>query len=74
VTVTALKPSDDGRAWIVRLFGTGSKTKSVTLHWTTPGRHEVWLSDTTERALRPLTGPVPVTQASVVTLRVARPK
>jgi len=33
VLVTAFKPSDDGQAWIVRLFGASGKTEHVKLLW-----------------------------------------
>ena len=31
VQVTAFKPSEDGKAWIVRLFGVSGKNEKVTL-------------------------------------------
>ena len=36
VVVTAFKPSDDGKAWIVRLFGASGKTEKVKLAWAKP--------------------------------------
>jgi len=34
--ITALEPSDDGKAWIVRLFGASVKTEKIKLAWTNP--------------------------------------
>ena len=49
VVVTAFKPSDDGKAWIVRLFGASGKTEKVKLAWASPAPQRVWLSDTSEK-------------------------
>ena len=49
VVVTAFKPSDDGKAWIVRLFGASGKTEKVKLAWASPAPQQVWLSDTSEQ-------------------------
>ena len=49
MVVTAFKPSDDGKAWIVRLFGASGKTEKVKLSWASPAPQQVWLSDTSEQ-------------------------
>ena len=74
VLVTALKPSDDGRAWIVRLLGAGGTPATAKLAWSQPAPKRVWLSDTSERPLKKLTGDVPVPAWGVVTLRAEMPK
>jgi hypothetical protein len=69
VVVTAFKPSDDGKAWIVRLFGASGKTEQVKLAWASPAPQQVWLSDTSEKP-RDKAGPsVEVPGWGIVTLR-----
>ena len=69
VVVTALKPSDDGRAWIVRLFGASGKDASVGLEWSAPAPAEVSLSDTTEKPRGKVGPSVTVPGWGLVTLR-----
>jgi len=69
VLVSALKPSDDGKGWIVRLFGASGRPEMVKLAWSAPAPQQVWLSDTSEQP-RAKTGPsVEVPGWGVVTLR-----
>ncbi len=49
VLVTALKPSDDGKALIVRLFGAAAEVKSARLQWGSVQPKAVFLSDTSEQ-------------------------
>jgi alpha-mannosidase len=72
VLVTALKPSDDGQAWIVRLFGASGKDRDAILTWSSPGPRKVWISDTSERAKRPAEQRVTVPGWGLVTLRADR--
>jgi hypothetical protein len=72
VLVTALKPSDDGQAWIIRLYGASGKETSVALTWSKPGPKLTWWSDTSERPLREVRGPVAVPAWGIVTLRADR--
>ena len=69
VIVTALKPSDDGQALIVRLFGAAGKAASVKLNWSAPAPKTVSLSDTSEKALQPAGSTINVPAWGVVTLR-----
>jgi len=73
VLVTALKPSDDGKAWIVRLFGASGKDAKAKLAWARPEPKQMWLSDTSEKPLRPISGSVPVPAWGIVTVRMATP-
>lgn len=73
VLVTALKPSEDGRAWIVRLFGMGAQPAHTELRWADPAPRAVWLSDASEKPLRPLTGAITVPASGIVTVRAERP-
>jgi alpha-mannosidase len=54
VLVTALKPSDDGRALIVRLFNAGKHQADATLAWSRNTPRRMLLSDTGERPVREL--------------------
>jgi len=73
VQVTAFKPSEDGTARIVRLFGASDKAEKVTLKWAGLEPKSVWLSDNSEKPLQPITGPVEVPAGSIVTLRADLP-
>ena len=68
VLVTAVKPSDDGKAWIVRLFGAGASAMNAKLNWSKPPRR-LWWSDTSERPIQKVSGGVPVPASGIVTLR-----
>ena len=69
VIVTAIKPSDDGRALIVRLFGASGEARSASLKWGTVQPKAVLLSDTSERAGNPAGDRVDVPGLGLVTLR-----
>ncbi len=69
VVVTAFKPSDDGKAWIVRLFGVSGRTEKVKLAWANPAPNQMWFSDTSEKP-RDKAGPsIEVPGWGIVTLR-----
>jgi hypothetical protein len=70
VLVTAFKPSDDGQAWIVRLFGAAGRAEKVKLSWTEPRPRRVWRSDTSEQPLEPVPETVRVPGWGIVTLRL----
>ena len=72
--VTAFKPSDDGHAWIVRLFGASGKPVQADLQWAKPGPKSLWFSDNSERLLRPAGLPIEVPPYTLVTLRAERPE
>ena len=72
--VTGLKPSDDGKAWIVRLFGAGDQAVAAKLTWSGPSPRHVWISDTSEKPIRKITGDIAVPAFGVVTLRAELPK
>jgi hypothetical protein len=69
VLVTSLKPSDDGRALIVRLFGASDQTRSVRLIWGGKRPRAVFLSDVSERAGKPVKGRIEVPASGLVSLR-----
>jgi alpha-mannosidase len=72
VLVTALKPSDDGNAWIVRLFGASGEDRQVRLNWSSPEPKAVWLSDTSEKPVARAGATITVSGWELVTLRVCR--
>ena len=69
VLVSALKPSDDGKGVIVRLFGASGKSEKIRLAWGHPSPHHVWLSDTSEAAKQECGNSVEVPGWGIVTLR-----
>lgn len=73
VQVTAYKPSDDGRALIVRLFGASGKDEKVKLNWTEPKPATVWLSDNSEQPRTKAGETIGVPAWSIVTLRADLP-
>jgi hypothetical protein len=72
VIVAAFKPSDDGKAWIVRLFGASGKAEKAMLLWADPQPRAVHASDTSEQRGQAVTGPVDVPPFGIVTLRAER--
>ena len=68
VVATALKPSDDGRGWILRLFGASGKPEQVKINWS-PAPRQVWLSDPSEKPLQPVRGSLEVPGCGIVTVR-----
>ena len=73
VLVSAFKPSEDGRAWIIRLFGASGQACSARLHWGKPAPAIVHLSDASEKAGEVSTGPVAVRGYGLVILRAELP-
>jgi alpha-mannosidase len=71
VLVTALKPADDGRGLIVRLFNASRQAQSATLHWSVPAPKAVYLSDTSETAGQTVNGKIPLPSHGLVTLRAS---
>jgi alpha-mannosidase len=69
VTVIGLKPADDGKALIVRLFGASGKNGRANLIWNEPRPSRICLSDTSEKCGEPVTEAVKVPGYGVVTLR-----
>lgn len=69
VVVTAMKPSDDGRALIIRLWNsTGHDTKTA-LRWSAPAPRRVSLSDTSEQPLSDCPAVLEISAQALVTLR-----
>jgi alpha-mannosidase len=73
VLVNALKPSDDGKAIIVRLYGVSGKDALAKLTWSQPEPKTVWLSDASEQPLKVAPESIEVPAWGVVTLRAELP-
>lgn len=69
VLITGFKPSDDGRAWIIRLWSASGKDAVVRLEWGERVPTKVRWSDTGEEVGELVTGPVTIPAWGWVTLR-----
>lgn len=69
VLLTGLKPSDDGRALILRLWGAAGQDTQAALDRPGSAPRNLWLSDTSERPIEKLTGPVNVPAWGLVSVR-----
>lgn len=72
VLVTTLKPSDDGKAWIVRLFGASGKDEHAKVIWSSPQPKGVWISDLGEKPLTRAGENILIRGWDLVTLRAER--
>ena len=70
VLVQECKPSADGSAWIVRLFGAAGEDRKVGLIWTDGRPIRVWRSDLSEQPLEQFPAQVPVAAWELVILRI----
>jgi alpha-mannosidase len=71
VMVTALKPAEDGKGLILRLYNAGAKPAQARLAWSEPMPKRVMLSSPREEEGAPVTGPIEIVPSGIVTLRVA---
>lgn len=69
VLVTGMKPSEDRRALILRLWEASGRDTTTRLQWATPKPNQVFLSDTSERPLRKATETLAIPAWGLVTLR-----
>jgi hypothetical protein len=74
VLVTAFRPTRDGKAWIVRLFGASGEPRKAVLTWSEPTPSAVYLSDFRELPGESVSGSIEVPAWGVVTLRVEPPR
>lgn len=72
VLALVLKPTDDGDAWIVRLFGASGEERKAKLNWSTPVPPRLWLSDLSEKPIKPVDQEITVAGWDLVTLRADR--
>lgn len=71
IVVESLRPSVDGKAWMVTLYNPTATTSTATLSWSVP-TGAAHLSNTSETVLAPVTGAIDVDGQDVVTVRVER--
>lgn len=71
VVVESFKPSDDGKAWIIRLYGASTRSQKARIHL--PGSPRISLSNTAEAAVVPAGKEIEVPALGVVTLRAELP-
>ncbi len=74
VMVTSLKPSDDGKALMLRLFNVGTAPAKARVVWSEPGPKRVALSSPKEEEGPAVTGPVEMPPGGIATLRAALPE
>jgi alpha-mannosidase len=82
LVVLALRPSADGKAWIVTLFNPGADAATTNLRWGAPSKsgqagqgpvHKTYYSNTGEEALAPVpVSGIEVASQDVVTVRVEK--
>ena len=70
VLAVECKPSVDGKAWIVRLFGASGQNRRAKLNWDRNVPRRIWFSDTSEQPLAPAEREVEVAAWDLVTLRI----
>jgi hypothetical protein len=69
VLLTGLKPGDDGRALILRLWGAAGTDAQVDIIRQGAAQPTLWQSDLSEQPVQKLTGPVTVPAWGLVTVR-----
>lgn len=73
VLVEECKPSANGKAWIVRLFGAAGEERTARLTWSDGSPIKVWRSNLREQPLEPLSTEVRVPAWELVTLLIEVP-
>lgn len=69
VLVTSLKPSQDGKALMIRLFNAGASLERATIQWSTPAPTRITRSTLGEQPGAELDGPIALPPLGVSTLR-----
>jgi hypothetical protein len=72
VIVTAFKPSEDGNAWIIRLFGASGETRTINITAANDAELEIWTSNLMEEKLARVDGEILVPGYGMVTLFIPR--
>ena len=71
LVVMSLRPSLDGKAWMVTLYNPGEREEATDLHWNAAVGASYY-SGTGEAAITPVAGAVTVAPQDVITIRVER--
>jgi hypothetical protein len=74
VVATILKPSRDGKAWVLRLFNPTEKPHKVTLDWGKPAPRIVFLSNLAEEKRAQLDEQIEMAPYEIVTVRAQVPE
>jgi alpha-mannosidase len=74
VILTSLKPTTDGKAWIVRLFNTGDKPERTTLCWRDRVPRQLDLCDLAEQVVAKAPQTIEMAPRQIVTLRATLPE
>jgi alpha-mannosidase len=74
VIVTAFKPSEDGKDWLVRLFNTDHRPANAKINWGKLTPKIIWLSSFAEEQVSRLTEPINMSGYEIVTLRIPLPE
>ena len=69
---TSLKPSADGKAWILRLLNASDRVEALRLSGPAFDRGRVFLSDLGEAELAPVKEPISAPGFGILTLRINR--
>ncbi|HUX46315.1 MAG TPA: glycoside hydrolase family 38 C-terminal domain-containing protein [Terracidiphilus sp.] len=72
ILALACKPSEDGKAWIVRLFGASGEDQQARLTWADGSAPRLWQSNLSEQPIRLIAETIPVAAWDLVTVRVER--
>ena len=73
VIVTSVKPSVDGKALVVRLFGAGGRAAKASLTWSDPEPKSISISNPSEEPGNELGGLIDVPAFGIVTIRAELP-
>jgi hypothetical protein len=73
VVVTAFRPSEDGKAYILRLYGASGQPRTARIRWSDPAPTSVHLCDAGEKPAAAVMGTVDVPAWGIITLRAERP-
>ncbi|HUT90075.1 MAG TPA: discoidin domain-containing protein [Thermoguttaceae bacterium] len=73
VIVSSLKPSEDRKAWMVRLFNTADTEARATISWNPPAPKRVSISSPSEEPGPELADPIDLPGYGIVTLRAELP-
>jgi alpha-mannosidase len=72
VMVTRLKPLEEGRALLLRLFNASDQTQRTSVRWSAPDGYRTWLSDSDGTRRAAVTMPIELPAWGIVTLRCER--
>ncbi|MCC6125101.1 MAG: hypothetical protein IT426_09075 [Pirellulales bacterium] len=70
VIIASMKPSDDGKAIVLRLYEVGGKNTEFELRGNGPEAKAVWLSNPFEEPITPVSGKIAIPGKGVIALRV----